>query len=231
LRACYENIASDSEYLAFKMALWQNSAIPGVVISPDEVLGEEERDRLEHQWNTKFRQGGTGRALVTESGMKVSLLAHSMGDLAALAEHGATKEDIVNAFHVPLSYLTSNTNLANLEAAERQHLANAITPRLLRRDEKINEQLIPLFDPGGRLFVASEDPTGLDSDSDIHRLELDLKYGVISINELRGERGLQPVPWGNVPWLPERWLPTDQERFELPDGKIPTTNISGSSNA
>jgi len=33
-------------------------------------------------------------------------------------------------------------------------MAKAITPRLQRRDEKLNEQLIPLYDPSRRLFVA-----------------------------------------------------------------------------
>src|SRR5207248_10799451 len=93
LRAAWEQVALTSEYLAFKKATWENSAIPGVVVSPDEVVGEEERDRLEQQWNNKFRRGGAGRALISESGMKISILQHSVGDLAALAEYGATKED------------------------------------------------------------------------------------------------------------------------------------------
>jgi hypothetical protein len=38
---------------------------------------------------------------------------------------------------------------------------------------------------------------------------LDLKFGVVTINELRGERGLPPVPWGDTPWLPLLWAPTD----------------------
>ena len=63
--------------------------------------------------------------------MRVSVLTHSVGDLATLAEYGATKADIANAFHVPLSYLTTETNLANLEAAEHQHMSLAIAPRLL----------------------------------------------------------------------------------------------------
>ena len=79
-----------------------------------------------------------------------------MGDLAALADMKATKEDVCNAFHIPISFLSSETNLANLQAAEHQHMSKAMTPRLKRRDEKLNEQLIPLFDPSGRLFLASE---------------------------------------------------------------------------
>lgn len=121
----------------------------------------------------------------------------------------ATKEDIANAFHVPLSFLTSETNLANLQAAEHQHMAKAIYPRLKRRDEKLNEQLVPLFDPTGRLFLASEDPTPANLDRTMQQTELDLKFGVRTVNEIRNDRGDDPVPWGDVPWLPLQWARTD----------------------
>jgi HK97 family phage portal protein len=212
LRAAWEQVALTSEYLAFKKATWENSAIPGALISPDDVLGEEERDRLEAEWNAKFRQGGAGRVLISESGVKASLLSHSMGDLAALAEYGKTKEDVCNAFHVPLAFLTTETNLANLQAAEHQHMAKAIFPRLQRRDEKLNEQLLPLYDPSGRLFVASEDPVPYNQEIAWRQMEMDLKYGIMTINEVRQDRGLAPVSWGNTPWLPINWAPSD-----LPD--------------
>lgn len=214
LRAAWEQVALTSDYLAFKKATWENSAIPGAIISPDDVIGEEERDRLETQWNAKFRRGGAGRVLIAESGMKAAVLSHSMGDVAALAEYGATKEDIANAFHVPLSYLSSNTNLANLEAAEQQHLALCISPRLWRRDEKINQTLVPLFDPSGRLFVASDDPTAGNTDDDPTWFDMNMKHGVITINEVRSERGLDAVPWGDKPWLPLTLAPYD---FPAPD--------------
>jgi hypothetical protein len=31
-----------------------------------------------------------------------------------------------------------------------------------RRDEKLNEQMIPIYDPSRRLFLASEDPSHVD---------------------------------------------------------------------
>jgi hypothetical protein len=132
-----------------------------------------------------------------------------MGDLAALAEYGKTKEDIANAFHVPLSFLTSETNLANLQAAEHQHMAKAIFPRLQRRDEKLNEQLVPLFDPSGRLFMASEDPVPYNQEIAWRQQEVDLRYGIVTINEVRQDRGLPPVTWGDTPWLPLQWAPTN----------------------
>jgi HK97 family phage portal protein len=209
LRACFEQVSLTSEFAAFKKAKFENQAVPAAIVSPEEVIGEEERDRLETQWNARFRRGGTGKVVVAESALRVQVLAHSMGDLAALADLKATKEDVANAFHVPLSFLTSETNLANLQAAEHQHMAKAITPRLQRRDEKINEQLIPLFDPTGRLFVASEDPVPVNRELSAKEQELNLKFGVVTINEVRGEQGLDPVPWGDAPWLPRLWMQTD----------------------
>jgi hypothetical protein len=34
--------------------------------------------------------------------------------------------------------------MANLQPVETQHLSQAINPRLQRRDEKLNEQLMPI---------------------------------------------------------------------------------------
>ncbi|MFM7148983.1 MAG: phage portal protein, partial [Gemmataceae bacterium] len=131
--------------------------------------------------------------------LRVQLLAHSMGDLAALADLRATKEDIANAFGVPLAFLTSQTNLANLQAAQQQHAAQTIRPRLHRRDEKLNEQLVPLFDPTGRLFLASEDPVPGNREMLLREREMFLRQGVLTINEVRSEVGLAPVSWGNRP--------------------------------
>lgn len=209
LRAAFESASLSSDYVAFKKAKFENRAIPDAIISPDEVIGEEERDRLEAAWNQRFRRGGAGKVAVAETGVKVHLLNHSIGDIAAMAEQGMTKEDIANAFHVPISFFTKETNLANLQAAKSQHMQQAISPRLKRRDEKLNEKLIPQFDPTGQLFLASEDPVPIDVTATVLQQKLDLQFGVVAINEIRRARGLEPAEWGNTPWLPLQWGPTD----------------------
>lgn len=202
LKGSFEQVALTSQYTAMKRAVYENTGIPSVVISPKEAMGEEERIRMEGDWAAKFRKGGMAQALVASEGeLKVDILSHSMGDLAALAEAKATKEDIANAFHVPIPYLTGDTNLANMEAAEIFHMRLAITPRLRRRDEKLNERLIPLYDNSGRLFLASEDPTPTNKKHMLEQQKLDLQMGVRSINEIRIERGMQPVSWGNTPFV------------------------------
>jgi HK97 family phage portal protein len=212
LRASIESVNLTSHYNARRSAIFEQTAVPDAIVTPAEVIGDDERERLEMMWNQRFRRGGAGRALVTESPMKVQLLRQSMGDLALLAEQGATKEDVANAFHVPMSYLTRETNMANIQAAHQQHMMTAISPRLSRRDERVNNQLVPLFDPTGRLFCASEDPVPVNLENQLQRMDLSLKYGVVTINEVRQEQGMDPVPWGEVPWLPLIWERTDFPR-------------------
>ena len=110
-------------------------------------------------------------------------------------------------FAVPIAFMTTNTNLANLQAAQLQHMSNCIHPRLERRDEKLNQQLVPYFDPTGRLFVASEDPTPMDPETTWQQQKIDMEYGVRTINEMREQEGLPPVPWGDEPWLPVHMAP------------------------
>lgn len=203
LRAAFEQTALASEYAAMKRSLYDNAGLPSVLLAPAEQIGEVERQRLEKEWQEKFVRGGQGKLLVAESAVRLQVLSHSMGDLAALADMKATKEDIANAFHVPLPFLSADTNLANMQAAEQLHKTLAIVPRLRRRDEKLNERLVPLYDPSGRLFLASDDPTPANQELTLQREKQDLSSGVRTINEVRAERGLPAVAWGDRPWLPE----------------------------
>lgn len=209
LRACFESVALGSTFLAYKRSIWDNAALPGVIISPMESISEDERLRLEHVWNQRFRKGGAGRILVADSALNVAVLQSSLADVAALAEAGASRADIANAFGVPLAFLTSETNLANLQAAEHQHASKAIQPRLMRRDEKLNEQFIPLYDPSGRLFLRSDDPVPDNLEERRAQEKQDLEMGVRTINEVRAAHGLAAVAWGDKPWLPVNWMPTD----------------------
>jgi phage portal protein BeeE len=188
-----------SEYAAMKRSIYDNTGLPSVVLTPSEPISQDERDRIEKLWQQKFVRGGQGKALVAERGLDVTLLSQSIGDLAALADMKATKEDIANAFHVPLPFLSGDTNLANMQAADHLHKTLAIVPRLRRRDEKLNEQLIPLFDPSGRLFFLTPDPTPANQQFLLHQEQSDLKFGVRTINEIRASRGLPPVAWGDQP--------------------------------
>ncbi len=202
MRAAFEPAALASRFHAYRRGLWENAAVPGVVLSTNQPLGEEEVARIESRWQQRFGKGGSGKLLVTDADFKVSTIQYSPADMAHLAEAGATREEIANAFGVPLAYLTSETNLANLQAAREQHMSLAILPRLRRRDDRLNECLVRRFDPTGRLFLASDHPVPEDRKMALRQQETDLRLGVLTINEVRQARGLPWVSWGDDPPWP-----------------------------
>ncbi|MGL4553967.1 MAG: phage portal protein [Gemmataceae bacterium] len=209
LAAAFESVTLGAEFAAYRTAVWSNKGMPSAIVSPADVISDQERTRIEAEWNQRFRRGGQGRVLVADSNLSVKMLETSPADLAALAEAGATNADIANAFGIPLPLVFPDTNLANLQSARELHALITVRPRLKRRDQKLNEQLVPRYDPTGRLFVESEDPLPDNSDTVLKRDKQDLETGVKTINEVRAERGLAPVPWGDSPWLPLTVAPTD----------------------
>ena len=67
-------------------------------------------------------------------------------------------------------------------------------PRLVRRDEKLNERLVPLFDPSGRLFLAADDPRPEDRELRLKEQVQHVQAGIKSVNEVRSELGLPRNP-------------------------------------
>jgi hypothetical protein len=59
---------------------------------------------------------------------------------------------------------------------------------------------VPLFDPTGRLFLASDDPVPADREAAAREQEMHLRHGVVTVNEVRSRLGLPPVPWGDRPF-------------------------------
>jgi hypothetical protein len=86
-----------------------------------------------------------------------------------------------------------------------------VAPRLEGRDEKLNAKFVPLDDPSSRLFLASDDPVPMDQNGMVQQ-QIDMKYGVVAVNEVRSERGLPPASGGDMPWLPLNWDGTDAPR-------------------
>src|ERR1019366_1957425 len=67
LRACYEQVALMSEFAAMKRSIYDHTGLPSVVLTPNEPIGPDERDRLERLWQQKIGRGGHGKALGAEA--------------------------------------------------------------------------------------------------------------------------------------------------------------------
>ncbi len=179
----------------------RNNSRPDFIVKYNGRLADEERRReLERQWNVK-RQGpeNTGRAYIADEVVGIETLGFSARDMEFLEGRRFTKEELCNIFDVPLALTeTKSVNRANMEASIRMHQMFAILPRLTRNEEKMNEKLIPRYNEP-RIFLAYDDPVQEDKVFKLKQDESDVKNAIRPINEIRNDRGLEPVPWGDEP--------------------------------
>ena len=99
-------------------------------------------------------------------------------------------EEIAAAFGVPMSLLTpENTNRANADAANYAYQRDTIHPRLIMREQKINEKIMPLYDP--KLFCMFDNPVMEDNEAVRKKIESGTKIGLFTINESRRMFGEQ----------------------------------------
>lgn len=189
-----------SDMDVYEQALSQNNARPDLILQYDGNLGEAQRKELQQDWDRQMR--GTrksGKAKITDKRLTVHEIGFSPREMAFLQGRKWTRLEIADAYGLPLALLdTENVNKANAAAALHQYYKFTITPRLRKIDQKINEKLIPRYNEP-RLFVMFDDVVPEDQELTLKQEESDLKNAVRSINQVRLSRGLEPVPWGEVP--------------------------------
>ncbi|MCD6404720.1 MAG: phage portal protein [Planctomycetes bacterium] len=195
LRAAYEAVALEEKERANAAAILENRARPDVIVSAKGEyggLGQAEAQRLERRFRRKFRRGSSGGVLVISDEVDVKPLTFPPKDMQNALLHRLTKEDIANAFGVPMSLLQAkDVNRANAEAGHYQLARNAILPRCRRLEQRLSQRLCPLFDE--RLFVAFDNPVPEDREMALRQRQIHLETGVITINEARREIGREPL--------------------------------------
>lgn len=204
-KAVFARLGLTQLHLRQQHALLENRARPDIVISPNQpegMLGDSEARRLEDAFHRRFHGDGAGGVFVCRDSLKVDALAYPARDLGELAESQASLEQIARAFDVPLSMLNRDSNRASAEQGRAQHASEAVAPRLARIADRLNQSLVPLFDPSGRLFLRFDDPVKESVELRLRTRAMNLRLGFTTINEERAEEGYPPVPWGDQPFRP-----------------------------
>lgn len=191
VRAAYETINILNKDNAYASIELDNRGRPDLVMSPKDVIGENEAKRQEKRYAKKFRRGGNGGLIVVESGTEITPLNFTSKQMEALARRGVSKEDLANAFDTPLALLQAKeVNRATLEAALYQHAKLGILPRLTRFFQRLNQNYASLWD--ARLFFWFDNPVPDDDETkaNVHKIYLD--SDVMEPDEVRAELNLPP---------------------------------------
>lgn len=188
---------------------WQHDATPKMALVPREGTGTPTRNLLT-QFYAEFRRffsrrfgSRRGLPVVLPSGFDVKEFAAFAGfdSVVQLSEH--YRDKILMASRVPPFALGRDTNV-NRSTGETTMWAmdqHAVMPQTLIMSEAFTFQLARDFDE--RFVVRFPDFVLRDKEFELEKEGQDLKLAVRSVNEIREERGLETVEWGDEPFIVE----------------------------
>jgi len=175
---------------------FKNSAIPEGIISTEQMLNSSEADETRKRWEQSFK--GVEKAhkiAVLGKGMKYEKIGISPKDMEFLQLREFNRDEILSIFGVPYSLLSvQNKYKATAIEEEENFKRHTIKPKLALVEEKITAELLPMFgETQKKLFYAYDSLSSKDEVEERMRDEIDLKYGVLTPDEVRSKRyGLPP---------------------------------------
>lgn len=215
LMAAIEKIRISRREDAHLNAMLENMGRPDAIWTPKGDsegggIGSAEAQRLRSAFKQMFNQAGRGGLMVSEVPGSLQPLQWAPQDVVEIQRAAAIKTDICNTFAVPDAKLERNAaNLAGAKTADYAHKMDAGLPRCRRIEETLNARLVPMFDPTGRLFLAYDSPVPEDEIFVLEQTRTASMSGAITRNEIRQAVGLDPVPWGEQPLVPNNMVEVD----------------------
>jgi len=190
-----------SEALQFNRAFFRNSAMPGdLAITTEETPTDDEVTEFYARWSQRFQgPGRSHRPVLLSKGMDAKRLGVSHRDMEFISVLKWTVEEVARAFGVPKVFLAdlSDATLANIQMQEMFLWRNTVVPELRLLEDAVTRSLGPLFGAPGEYqvrFDLGRIEALQDSENDrVDRLVKLVGAGVLTVNEVRAERGLPAV--------------------------------------
>lgn len=165
----------------------------------DQMLSPQQRRAAQAEWgNALSRSAKEGWPLVNDGTVELKPVEWSPRELGFLNGRMWRKSEIINAYGQHEAMYERQASFANIEGAIFLWLSGEISSTLRRVEHKLNDSFVTLWNEP-RLFLSFDDVVPDDIEFNLKLAESDLKNAVRTINEVRQERGLDPVPWGDEP--------------------------------
>ncbi|MDR3582594.1 MAG: phage portal protein [Candidatus Pacebacteria bacterium] len=207
LYAAYEYAKLEDKFVSVQEQLLAQGPRPNLIASPADanaMPGDAERLKFEQELNMKHARSRQGGILVTTGMWNFQPTTYAPTDLSGLKIAEYDWQAMCAAMGTPIEFFSTDTNLANLQAAKEMHAEQAISPRCMSIASKLT-RVIQQWDR--RLFFAFDNPLKVDREQETKIFDMDLRNGSITINQRNAETGLPPVPWGDEPILPNTMSP------------------------
>jgi HK97 family phage portal protein len=205
--AIYIN-AKINEYVE---SMFENKARVGGIFMPDITMSAPAIERAREELKEKYTGARkAGMSMMLPPGVKFERDYVTPDEMAYIMGGRVTSEQICIGFGVPKALFDPNAIRANVEGAQYTHAKYGIEPWLMRYDDTLNGDLIPIYDDTGMLFVGSDSPIPEDKAYLLQKRTADMAAGITTINEERADDGKEPVDGGDEPLVSSLLIPLSQ---------------------
>ena len=145
--ALADEIETDEYAAKFQKKFFYNDATPSTLVSMPGST-KPQRERFREEWNARFRGPFNSHGIATVDGeVVVTKLAENMRDMDMMQGRIFLRDAALEHFGVPreIMGITENSNRATADAAQYIYAQNVQKPRLDRREEAINKQILPFY--------------------------------------------------------------------------------------
>ena len=185
-------IETDLQAQQYNLTFFKNNATPKLHID----LGNCTLPQLKRTKEFFKREylGNPHKTLITEGGVKVTPIGTKPAEMEFLKLRKFSRDEILAVFGVPPMKvgITEDVNRASALEADKSFKADKIIPLQRMISKKINLCVIKLFnEPRVRFEFVELDLRDQKEQAEIDAL--DIKAGILTINEVRKKRGLPPL--------------------------------------
>jgi HK97 family phage portal protein len=201
----------DHYMMELQSYIFKNKATPGFGLTTEAKLNQKQVDDIIAQINSQFQGAkNAGKPMILHSGLDVSKsFSFPLKELILDVVAQSVQDKMLSAFGVPAGKvgLVKDVNRANMEALDKTFYTETIRPKVMMIEERIELDLLPRYDE--RLTCDFDLPEITERTLDLQERRENITSGYTTINEERSEEGLDPVDWGDAPWLPAGLMQPD----------------------
>lgn len=193
-----------SDGMRFNRNFFRNSAQPDFVLLTSENLTDAEVEDFYHRWEARYRgPGNAHRPAIANFIRDIKTMGFSQREMDFIQGLRWSLEEVSRAYGVPKPLLADleRATFSNINAAERIFWRNTIVPELKFLEEQLTRMLLPRLgypDLGLEFDLSVIEALQEDENKRVSREAQLLDRGVLTINEVRRQRGLPDVPWGDT---------------------------------
>ena len=190
--------------LRFNRNFLRNSAQPDFVLLTNDDMTDAEVEDFYNRWEARYQgPGNAHRPAIANFIRDIKTLGLSHKDMDFMAGLRWSLEEVSRVYGVPKPLLSDleRATFANVNAAERIFWRNTIVPELRFLEEQLSLMLLPRL--GYPELTLEFDLSAIEAlqEDENRRVQREVELldrGVLTINEVRRERKLHDVAWGDT---------------------------------